>query len=98
MKSRRLSDTELSVAELVAQGRSNPEVAKSLGLSPKTIEGHVSRVFRKLRVRSRGEIAAALKSATPLGRTALEVEPSDPLSVTRTGAKYDLQRGQGEPK
>jgi len=41
----------------VAQGRSNPEIATRLFVSPRTIETHVSHILTKLQVRSRLEIA-----------------------------------------
>jgi DNA-binding CsgD family transcriptional regulator len=96
VKARALSRTELRIAELVAQRRSNPEVAAYLGLSPKTVEWHLSHVYRKLGVRGRGELPAALAGATPLGRAAAEVDPSGPLSEPVVSAKYGLQRGQEE--
>jgi DNA-binding NarL/FixJ family response regulator len=56
-----LTPSERRVAELVATGRSNPEVAQALFLSRKTIERHVSQVLRKLDVRNRTELAAKLR-------------------------------------
>jgi DNA-binding NarL/FixJ family response regulator len=49
------------VAELVAQGRSNKEVAGVLYLSEKTVEHHLSRIYAKLEVRTRAELAAQLR-------------------------------------
>lgn len=95
MKARALSRTELRIAELVAQKRSNPQVAEALGLSPKTVEWHLSHVYRKLGVRRRSELAAALEGATPLGRADAEVEPSGPLQEPAAAAKYGLQGGTG---
>jgi len=42
----------------VADGATNKEVAASLFLSPKTIEFHLGRVYRKLAIHSRTELAA----------------------------------------
>ncbi len=53
-----LSATETEIAELVAAGRSNKEVGKALHLSPKTVEWNLSKIYRKLGVRSRTELAA----------------------------------------
>ena len=48
---------ELQVALKVAEGATNKEVGASLFLSPKTVEAHLSRVYGKLGVRSRTELA-----------------------------------------
>ena len=54
-----LTAAERRVAELVAAGRTNREVATVLYLTERTIESHLSRVYAKLGVRSRAELAAA---------------------------------------
>jgi DNA-binding CsgD family transcriptional regulator len=56
----RLTPTEERIAELVASGRSNAEVAQTLFVSPKTVEWNLSKIYKKLHVRSRGELAAKL--------------------------------------
>jgi DNA-binding CsgD family transcriptional regulator len=53
-----LTERELDVARLVAEGATNREIAQLLFLSPKTIERHVSNVFKKIGVRNRAELAA----------------------------------------
>jgi DNA-binding NarL/FixJ family response regulator len=58
-----LTKRELQIAELVAQGRSNKQVAATLFLSEKTIEHHLSRVYAKLGVRSRTELTATWGAA-----------------------------------
>ncbi|HEX2104189.1 MAG TPA: LuxR family transcriptional regulator [Solirubrobacteraceae bacterium] len=55
-----LTPQELKIALLVAQGLTNREVAASLFLSPKTIEHHLSAIYRKLDVRSRTQLARLL--------------------------------------
>jgi DNA-binding CsgD family transcriptional regulator len=57
---RGITAAEARVAELVAAGRSNREVAGELFMSPKTVEAHLSRIYRKLGVRSRAELAHKL--------------------------------------
>jgi DNA-binding CsgD family transcriptional regulator len=52
-----LTAQEWRVAQLVAHGLTNREVAGSLFLSPKTIEHHLSAIYRKLGVRSRTQLA-----------------------------------------
>jgi DNA-binding CsgD family transcriptional regulator len=52
-----LTPSESKVAALVARGRTNREVAAELVLSEKTVESHLSHVYRKLGLRSRAELA-----------------------------------------
>jgi DNA-binding CsgD family transcriptional regulator len=52
-----LTATEQRVAELAALGHSNKEVADALFMSVKTVESNLSRIYRKLHVRSRTELA-----------------------------------------
>jgi DNA-binding CsgD family transcriptional regulator len=52
-----LSARELEVAELVAEGRTNRQVAQALFLSEKTIENHLGRIFAKVGVSSRAALA-----------------------------------------
>jgi DNA-binding CsgD family transcriptional regulator len=52
-----LTASERRVAELVAEGRTNREVAAALHVTPRTVEGALSRVYAKLGVRSRTELA-----------------------------------------
>jgi DNA-binding CsgD family transcriptional regulator len=53
-----LTRREREVAQLIAQGRSNPEIAKALVVSRKTVEAHASRILSKLDFTSRSQIAA----------------------------------------
>jgi DNA-binding CsgD family transcriptional regulator len=53
----RLTEREAEVAGLVAAGRTNREIGAQLGMSPKTVETHLSRVFTKLEVGSRAGLA-----------------------------------------
>jgi DNA-binding NarL/FixJ family response regulator len=55
-----LSTREREIAGLVTAGKSNPEIAEALFLSPKTVEGHMRRIFAKLDVSSRAQVAAAV--------------------------------------
>jgi non-specific serine/threonine protein kinase len=53
-----LTQRELEVAELVAGGLPNREVASALGISPRTAQGHVESILRKLGFSSRTQVAA----------------------------------------
>jgi DNA-binding CsgD family transcriptional regulator len=55
-----LTPQELQVALVVARGATNREAGAALFLSPKTVEAHLGRVYRKLSLRSRTELAHAL--------------------------------------
>ena len=55
-----LSETETRITELVVVGKTNNEVAQALHLSHKTVEWNLSKIYRKLDVRSRTELAARL--------------------------------------
>lgn len=57
-----LTPTEERVAELVCAGHTNREVAQALFLSVHTVEDNLSRIYRKLEVRSRTELAASRPS------------------------------------
>jgi DNA-binding CsgD family transcriptional regulator len=57
-----LTAGELSVAELAATGATNREIGARLFLSAKTVEAVLTRVYRKLGVRSRTELARQLQS------------------------------------
>ena len=62
-----LSPTELQVAELVSQGGTNSQVADALFMSSRTVEAHLRRIYRKLGVRSRTEMAHRLKEGALTG-------------------------------
>ncbi|MFC5724485.1 LuxR C-terminal-related transcriptional regulator, partial [Streptomyces gamaensis] len=60
-----LSAAERRVAELAALGRTNREIADALFVTRSTVEQHLTRVYRKLAVRGRAELAAALGAGEP---------------------------------
>jgi DNA-binding CsgD family transcriptional regulator len=55
-----LTETERRVAELVGSGRSNQETAAELFMSVKTVEANLTRIYRKLSIRSRTQLAHRL--------------------------------------
>ncbi|MGH3697456.1 MAG: helix-turn-helix transcriptional regulator [Pseudonocardiaceae bacterium] len=56
----RLSTRERQVAELVAAGRTNRQIAAQFAISENTVETHLKRIFAKLEVSSRAAVAAAI--------------------------------------
>ena len=56
-RDRSLTTAERNVAPLVASGRTNREVAAQLFTTVGTVESHLTRIYRKLAVRSRTELA-----------------------------------------
>ena len=80
-----LTPAEERVAVLVAEGKTNREVAAALFLSDRTVEGHLAHIFGKLGIRHRTEIAAALAArqtqgieAPNTGDSPVSAEPSAP--------------------
>ncbi len=61
-----LTPTESRIAALASEGLSNREIAERLFITPKTVEANLSRVYRKLSIRSRAALAAALARRSPV--------------------------------
>ena len=61
-----LTASERRVAELAAQDLTNREIAQLLFVTARTVEGHLTSVFRKLRITSRDELPAALAGDAPV--------------------------------
>jgi DNA-binding NarL/FixJ family response regulator len=58
-----LTAQERQIAELARDGLSNPDIGARLFLSPRTVEWHLRKVFGKLGIRSRHELANALQGS-----------------------------------
>jgi DNA-binding CsgD family transcriptional regulator len=52
-----LTGREIEIAQMVADRKSNKAIGKLLDISPRTVSTHLSNIFRKLDVASRGELA-----------------------------------------
>lgn len=61
----KLSDREIQVLQLMAEGNSNPEIGVLLGLAANTVKSHVKRIFRRLNVDDRA-LAVAVGIRTGL--------------------------------
>jgi DNA-binding CsgD family transcriptional regulator len=59
-----LTEAERTVAELVADGHTNAEVAARLFMGQRTVEAHLSRIYRKLGIHSRTQLSRALPPAS----------------------------------
>ncbi len=83
-----LSATESAVARLVASGRTNNEVAETLHLSARTVEWNLSKLYRKLGVRSRTELAMAIESVGASGAKpqSTAANGEEPQSMAANGA------------
>jgi transcriptional regulator EpsA len=62
-----LSPREVEILESVRDGRTNPEIAVRLGISPLTVKNHIRHILKKLQVRTRGHAVARALSAGLLG-------------------------------
>jgi DNA-binding CsgD family transcriptional regulator len=60
MGRQQLTASERRVAELAADGHSNPEIAQILFVTRKTVETHLGSVYRKLGITRRARLAQAL--------------------------------------
>ncbi|MFL6158646.1 MAG: LuxR C-terminal-related transcriptional regulator [Marmoricola sp.] len=58
-----LTPRQRTVADLVADGRTNAAIAEALGISEKTVEKHIADVFARLQVQSRAAVAALVRQA-----------------------------------
>ncbi|NKX49812.1 helix-turn-helix transcriptional regulator [Arthrobacter deserti] len=56
----KLTRRELDIANLVAQGKRNAQIARELSVSVRTVEGHIYRAFSKLGINRREDLTAAL--------------------------------------
>src|SRR5438034_3875108 len=63
-----LSEREREIANLIAGGASNPDIAGTLCLSRKTVERHVSSILGKLEVKNRAQLAARMAAGHGLAR------------------------------
>jgi FixJ family two-component response regulator len=63
-----LTARERQIMELIAEGTHNRDIAATLGISPRTVEGHKARVMEKLQIRSVTELVHLVLGAMPESR------------------------------
>jgi two-component system response regulator DevR len=69
-KANQLTDNEQKILRLIAQGKTNREIASEIYLSDKTVKNYVSSILNKLNLRRRSEAAAYIARRTPEARSA----------------------------
>ncbi|RAG85574.1 helix-turn-helix transcriptional regulator [Streptacidiphilus pinicola] len=74
-----LTESELRIARLAADGRTNTEIAALLHLARRTVETHLTSTYRKLNIRGRSELPTALDAAPP-SRLTLRTVPAPPAT------------------
>ena len=63
---RQLTEREREILHLLARGQRNQDIARSLYISPQTVQTHVRNILRKLRVHSKLEaVALAVRHGAP---------------------------------
>ena len=89
-----LTPAEGRVAELVAQGMKNREVGQTLFMSVATVEAHLTRIYRKLGLRSRADLARLVAE----GRLPDSSGSEPPSTVRRPGALANASPGSGNQR
>ncbi len=67
-----LTETERRIADLIAQGQTNRQIAATMFVTENTVQSYVQHIFQKLGLRSRTELAARLHSTMASTSTAVK--------------------------
>jgi DNA-binding CsgD family transcriptional regulator len=84
----RLSERQRQCLELVAKGYTSKEIGRQLGLSPSTIDSHVSGALERLNMSDRGEASRLVRESQKLNRSAMptgEASGRSPLRLPPLG-------------
>jgi len=88
-----LTERERQIASHAAEGKTNQQIAEELGIGDRTVEWHLTRVYRKLRLGSRAELAAAVRAR---GSDASQIWADRPIGESRGAGDTDrLEEGEG---
>ena len=80
-----LTPQELQVAVAVAEGLTNAGVAARLFVTPKTVEFHLSKIYRKFDIHSRAELVRRMAVGPPPQRTAPDALSADGAARATSG-------------
>ena len=92
-----LTEAERRIAELVAEGRTNREVAAALFLTEHSVETALTRIYRKLGVRSRGELARLRSTARAEARVEHRHDADRPRGRARARSRGCSTRSSALP-
>jgi len=56
----KINPKEFEVVKYLAQGMTNPEISKCMGVSPRTVQAHIFNLMKKLKVKNRMQIVLKL--------------------------------------
>jgi DNA-binding CsgD family transcriptional regulator len=82
-----LTSGEERVVDLVARGWTNDEVADELGVRPKTVEWTLTKVYRKLRVRSRTELALVVVGSVGRSNPGISLDEARNAETSAVGQR-----------
>ena len=92
-----LSVREREVLALIAQGLSTKQMATRLGISPRTVESHISRTYRKLSVRTRVQAVTRAAQAGIADLRPRSRRENEELAATRATKDSPRQVSTGRP-
>jgi DNA-binding CsgD family transcriptional regulator len=84
------SEREKQVIELLIQGKSNKQIALALGVSPRTVEYHLSNIYAKLGVTSRTEAALQLSKMDLRESTGIHLRESTAPATDESGDNVEV--------
>ena len=96
-----LTSSELRVARLAAEGLTNRQIAQALFITTKTASAHLSRVYRKLDITRRSELAEAVAGQLDDTRTDPDVEARTHFlrrSAQKIGATRPMRNASGQAR